>query len=90
MKLKPYPGALTRGVGPLLIWLYLIDGNESHMNLLRRAYAWHEHVRQQEIDPEVLSQWRAMSERWTPAHHILSDNFLMEYQKIDKKMKDYK
>lgn len=76
----PYPRALTRGVGPLLIWLYLIDGNESHMNLLRRAYAWHEHVRQQEIDPEVLSQWRAMSERWTPAHHILSDNFLMEYQ----------
>ena len=76
----PYPRAFTRGVGPLLLWLYLIDGNESHMDLLRQAYAWHEHVRQQELDSQVLSQWRAMSERWSPAHHILSDNYLMEYQ----------
>ncbi|MCP4192573.1 MAG: hypothetical protein GY768_18315 [Planctomycetaceae bacterium] len=76
----PYPRAFTRGVGPLLIWLYLIDGNESHMDLLRRAYAWHEHVRQQEIAPQVLGHWRAMSEAWTPSHHILSENFLMEYQ----------
>jgi hypothetical protein len=33
----PYPKALTRSVGPLLIWLYLMDGDESHMGLLKRA-----------------------------------------------------
>jgi len=76
----PYPRALTRGVGPLLIWLYLMDGDEAHMDLLRRAYAWHEHVRQQELDPEVLAQWKAMSKVWSPAHHIMTKEYLMEYR----------
>ena len=76
----PYPRALTRGVGPLLIWLYLMDGNEEHMNLLRDAYAWHEHVRKEESKPEVVAQWREMSKAWSPSHHSLTHNYLMEYR----------
>ena len=76
----PYPRALTRGVGPLLVWLYLMDDNEAHMDLLRRAYAWHEHVRQEEIKPQVLAHWRAMSRRWSPSHHSMTQNYLMEYR----------
>ena len=76
----PYPRALTRGVGPLLVWLYLMDNNESHMDLLRRAYAWHEHIRQKEIKPKVLEQWKAMSRAWSPSHHSMTQNYLMEYR----------
>ena len=76
----PYPRALTRGVGPLLIWLYLMDGDEAHMDLLKKAYAWHEHVRRQELDPDVLAQWKAMSKVWTPVHHILTEEYIMEYR----------
>ena len=61
----PYLHALTRGVGPLLIWLYLIDGNEAHMDLLRKAYAWHEHVRREEMRPEMLVQFRALTDAWS-------------------------
>lgn len=76
----PYPRALTRGVGPLLIWHYLMDGDERHLDLLRAAYAWHEHVRQEELDPEVLAQWKAMAKSWSPSHHLMSGNYLMEYR----------
>ena len=76
----PYPRALTRGVGPLLIWLYLMDGDEKHMNLLKRAYAWHEYVRKEEIKPEVIEQWRQMSRKWSPSHHSMTQNYLMEYR----------
>jgi len=63
----PYPRALTRAVGPLLIWLYLMTGDEAHMDLLRRAYAWHERVRQIELDPKRLEAWKLMSESWARA-----------------------
>ena len=76
----PYPRALTRGVGPLLIWLYLMDGNEKHISLLKRAYAWHEYVRKEEIQPDVIEQWREMSRKWSPSHHSMSQNYLMEYR----------
>ncbi len=76
----PYPRALTRGVGPLLIWLYLMDGDEAHMDLLRRAYAWHEQVRQKELNPESLAQWKALARAWSPSHHTLTGNYLMEYR----------
>jgi hypothetical protein len=76
----PYPRALTRGVGPLLIWLYLMDGNEAHMDLLRSAYVWHERVRQKELDPVLQAQWKAMARAWSPSHHILTGNYLMEYR----------
>jgi len=60
----PYPKALARSVGPLLIWLYLMDGDEAHIELLKRAYTWHEHVRQQELDPWQLEAWKVMAEKW--------------------------
>jgi len=59
-----YPKALTRGVGPILIWFYLITGNEAHMDLLRRAYAWHETVRRKELEPWQLEAWEAMSKAY--------------------------
>ena len=76
----PYPRALTRGIGPLLVWLYLMDNDEAHMDLLRSAYAWHERVRQKELDPKLLAQWKAMARAWSPSHHTLTKNYLMEYR----------
>ena len=76
----PYPRALTRGIGPLLIWLYLMDNDETHMDLLRSAYAWHERVRQKELDPKLLAEWKAMARAWSPSHHTLTGNYLMEYR----------
>ena len=76
----PYPRALTRAVGPLLIWLYLMDGNEAHMDLLRGAYSWHEQVRQKELDPQIQAQWKAMAMAWSPSSHVMTRNYLMEYR----------
>jgi len=63
----PYPRTLTRGIGPVLIWLYLMTGDEAHMQLVKKAYAWHEHVRKQELDPKRLDVWKLMAESWTKA-----------------------
>ncbi len=63
----PYPRTLTRAVGPMLIWFYLMTGDEAHMELLKKAYAWHEHVRKQELDPEQLEAWKLMGESWAKA-----------------------
>lgn len=63
----PYPRALTRAIGPLLIWFYLSTGEEEHMDLLRKAYAWHEHVRQIESNPTQLGIWDQMTKSWTKA-----------------------
>jgi len=57
----PNPKALPRSVGPLLIWLYLMDGNEKHMELLKKAYAWHETVRRKELEPWQLKAWEDIS-----------------------------
>jgi len=67
----PYSKTLPRSVAPLLIWLYLMDGNEVHMDLLKRAYAWHEHVRQKELEPWQIEAWKKLSkaagrEVWRP------------------------
>jgi len=56
-----YPRALPRGVGPLLTWLYLMTGDEAHMELLKKAYAWHETVRRKEMEPWQLEAWEAIS-----------------------------
>ena len=53
----PYSKTLCRSVANLLIWLYLMDGNEAHMDLLKRAYAWHETVRQKDLEPWQLEAW---------------------------------
>ena len=63
----PYPRTLTRSVGPLLIWLYLMTGEERYMRLLREAYEWHESVRKKELDPEQLEAWKLMGESWAKA-----------------------
>ena len=60
----PNPKALTRSVGTLLIWLYLMDGNEKHMDLLKRAYAWFETMRKKEMEPWQLEAWKAMGNAW--------------------------
>ena len=60
----PYPRTLTRGVGPLLIWLYLMTGDEAHMDLLKRAYAWHEQARKLELDPKQLAAWELLSKKY--------------------------
>ncbi len=62
-----YPRVLTRGTGPLLIWLYLMSGDEAHMELMKKAYAWHERVRKLELDPVQLDTWNRMADSWTKA-----------------------
>jgi len=62
-----YPRTLTRGTGPLLIWLYLMTGEDAHINLVKKAYAWHEDVRQRELDPARIDTWDRMADSWTKA-----------------------
>jgi len=57
-----YPSAITRSVGPLLIWLYLMTGEEKHMDLLKRAYAWHEEMRRFDLKPENWKCWQIMKD----------------------------
>ena len=62
-------------MGPLLIWLYLMDGKEKHMQLLKRAYAWHETLRQRELEPWQLEAWEAISKaysdpRWGRTYYL--------------------
>ena len=56
----PYPRSLTRAVGPLLIWLYLMTGDEAQMELMKKAYAWHEYVRKQDMKPENWKYWKIL------------------------------
>jgi len=70
----PNPKALTRSVGPLLIWLYLMDGNEKHMDLLRRGYDYLETVRKKELEPWQLKAWDDISKanadpKWGRAYY---------------------
>ncbi len=51
--------ALTRAVGPLLVWLYLITGEEEQIELLRKAYDWHEEMRLRDLEPE---NWRLLAQ----------------------------
>ena len=48
----PSTYALTRAIGPLLIWHYLMTGDEAQMDLLRKAYTWHEYMRLEDLKPE--------------------------------------
>ena len=60
----PNPKALTRSVASLLIWQYLMDGDEKHMDMLRSAYAWHETVRKKELVPWQVKAWNTMRDAW--------------------------
>ena len=61
--------ALTRAVGPLLIWQYLMTGDETRMDLLRKAYAWHEHMRREDLKPENWQVLLALNEHQAQAGH---------------------
>jgi hypothetical protein len=50
-------------VGPLLTWLYLMDGDEAHMELLKKAYASHERIRKEDL--QYLADWKAIEEVWS-------------------------
>jgi len=55
-----YPSSLTRSMGYLLTWLYLMDGNEKHMDLMKRAYNTLERIRQRDLAPENWKSWKVL------------------------------
>ena len=55
-----YPNSLTRSMGYLLTWLYLMDGNEKHMELMKKAYNTLERIRQKDLAPENWKSWKAL------------------------------
>ena len=57
-----YPSSLNRSIGNLLTWLYLMDGNEKHMELMKRAYNTIERLRQKDLKPENWKCWKAIKE----------------------------
>jgi len=57
-----YPSSLTRSMGPLLTWLYLMDGNEKHMDLMKRAYNTLERLRQRDLEPQNWKCWKVLKE----------------------------
>ena len=59
----PYTRVTAWHVGPLLTWLYLMDGDEAHIELLKRAYATHEYIRKQDL--QYLADWKAIGAVWT-------------------------
>ena len=65
----PTTYSLTRAVGPLLIWFYLITGDEAQMDLLRKAYAWHEHMRRTDLKPENWKLLLALNDHQTRQGH---------------------
>ena len=66
----PSTYALTRAVGPLLIWHYLMSGDEAQMDLLRRAYAWHEHMRLEDLKPENWKLLLQLNDHQTAQGHF--------------------
>ena len=60
-----YPQVTAWHVGPLLTWLYLMDGDEAHIELLKKAYASHERIRVEDL--AYLADWKAIQEVWTDA-----------------------
>ena len=61
--------SLTRAVGPLLIWLYLMSGDEAQIELLKRAYDWHECMRQRDLEPENWRVLLQLNEHQSQADH---------------------
>ena len=59
----PYTRVTAWHVGPLLTWLYLMDGDEALIELLKRAYATHEYLRKQDL--QYLADWKAIGAVWT-------------------------
>jgi len=57
-----YPSSVSRSMGPLLTWLYLMDGNEKHMELMKRAYNSLEKLRQKDLAPENWKCWKTLKD----------------------------
>ncbi|MEE2706629.1 MAG: pectate lyase [Planctomycetota bacterium] len=66
----PTTYSLTRAVGPLLIWHYLMTGDEAQMDLLRKAYAWHEHMRLEDLKPENWQLLLQLNDHQTELGHF--------------------
>jgi hypothetical protein len=66
----PSTYALTRAVGPLLIWHYLMTGDEAQMDLLRKAYSWHEHMRLEDLKAENWKLLLKLNEHQTSQGHF--------------------
>jgi len=61
-----YPSSLNRSIGNLLTWLYLMDGNEKHMELMKRAYNTLEGLRRRDLEPKNWKCWKALKESGGP------------------------
>ena len=57
-----YSHSLSRSMGFLLTWLYLMDGNEKHMDLMRRAYDTFERCRRKDLEPKNWKAWKTIIE----------------------------
>ncbi|MFH1730246.1 MAG: hypothetical protein ABIF82_01175, partial [Planctomycetota bacterium] len=57
-----YPSSLTRSMGYLLTWLYLMDGNEKHMELMKGAYNTLERIRQRDLEPKNWKCWKTLKD----------------------------
>ena len=57
-----YPSSLSRSTGFLLTWLYLMDGNEKHMELLKGAWNSIEKIRQRDVEPKNWKHWKALKD----------------------------
>ncbi|MEE2642240.1 MAG: pectate lyase [Planctomycetota bacterium] len=66
----PSTYALTRAVGPLLIWNYMMTGEEQQMDLLRKAYAWHEQMRKTDLKPENWKLLLKLNDHQTSKGHF--------------------
>ena len=48
-----------------------MTGDEEHVELIKKAYAWHEHVRQKELELKQLEAWKLMAESWMNAGRFM-------------------
>ncbi len=63
----PYTRVTAWHVGPLLSWLFMMDGDENHIELLKGAYATLERIRLKDLEPQNMEDWRAIHEVWMDA-----------------------
>ena len=57
-----YSHSLSRSIGNLLTWLYLMDGNEKHMELMKKAYNTFERGRRKDLEPKNWAAWKTIIE----------------------------
>jgi len=57
-----YSHSLSRSMGNLLTWLYLMDGNEKHMELMKKAYNTFERCRRKDLEPKNWAAWKVIIE----------------------------